>query len=164
MASAARAPAGLLMPFGLPNRRGRCRAAMGLAGVALRSGARSALASLWYVNDGSTAELSSTFYNNLVGKRQTRAVHARGTKLAMLRSDKFGHPAYWAPFLMVGAGFERAVNICATRFCRLLILIGLRRHGHAGLRHVSRAGGDGFSCTIASPPSARHARHIRTSR
>ncbi len=79
------------------------RAAMGLAGVALRSGARSALASLWYVNDESTAELSGTFYNNLVARRQTRANALREAQVAMIHSEKFGHPAYWAPFLMVGS-------------------------------------------------------------
>ncbi len=79
------------------------RAAMGLAGVALRSGARSALASLWYVNDESTAELSGAFYNNLVGRKQTRAGALREAQVSMIRSDKFGHPAYWAPFLMVGS-------------------------------------------------------------
>lgn len=93
----------LLMLSACQTAVGDDRAAMGLAGVALRSGARSALASLWYVNDESTAELSSTFYNNLVGKRQTRAGALREAQLAMLRSDKFGHPAYWAPFLMVGS-------------------------------------------------------------
>lgn len=37
------------------------RAALGLAGVAVRAGARSTLASLWYVSDEATAELMSQF-------------------------------------------------------------------------------------------------------
>lgn len=79
------------------------RSAMGLAGVALRSGARSALASLWYVNDESTAELSSSFYENLITKGQTRAGALRNAQITMLQAEKFAHPAYWAPFLMVGS-------------------------------------------------------------
>ena len=41
------------------------RAALGLAGVALRAGARSALATLWSVNDRATAELVAEFYAQL---------------------------------------------------------------------------------------------------
>ncbi|MBL8519892.1 MAG: CHAT domain-containing protein [Betaproteobacteria bacterium] len=93
----------LLMLSACQTAVGDDRAAMGLAGVALRSGARSALASLWYVNDESTAELSSTFYNNLVAQRQTRAGALRQAQVSMIRSEKFSHPAYWAPFLMVGS-------------------------------------------------------------
>ena len=44
------------------------RAALGLAGVALRAGARSALATLWSVNDRATAELVVDFYGNQIGR------------------------------------------------------------------------------------------------
>ena len=79
------------------------RSAMGLAGVALRSGARSALASLWFVNDESTAELSSRFYENLVAKKMTRAAALRDAQMAMIQDERYMHPAYWAPFLMIGS-------------------------------------------------------------
>ena len=42
------------------------RAALGLAGVAVRAGARSVLGSLWRVDDASTAELMKQFYQELV--------------------------------------------------------------------------------------------------
>ena len=76
---------------------------MGLAGVALRSGARSALASLWFVNDESTAELSARFYENLIAKKLTRAAALRVAQMAMIVDERFTHPAYWAPFLMIGS-------------------------------------------------------------
>ena len=41
------------------------RAALGLAGVAVKAGARSALASLWFINDESTALLVAEFYRQL---------------------------------------------------------------------------------------------------
>ena len=41
------------------------RAPLGLAGVAIRSGARSTLATLWPVNDESTAQLMAQFYTEI---------------------------------------------------------------------------------------------------
>ena len=42
------------------------RAALGLAGVAIKAGARSALATLWSVNDEATTVLISEFYRHLL--------------------------------------------------------------------------------------------------
>ena len=93
----------LLMLSACQTAAGDERSAMGLAGVALRSGARSALASLWFVNDESTAELSSRFYENLIAKKLTRAAALRNAQMAMIADERFAHPAYWAPFLMIGS-------------------------------------------------------------
>ena len=41
------------------------RAALGLAGVAIKAGARSAFATFWFVNDESSATLVSDFYTAL---------------------------------------------------------------------------------------------------
>ncbi len=41
------------------------RAALGLAGVALKAGARSALATLWYISDKAAGELVVDFYRGL---------------------------------------------------------------------------------------------------
>ena len=93
----------LLMLSACQTAAGDERSAMGLAGVALRSGARSALASLWFVNDESTAELSARFYENLIAKKLGRAAALRGAQMAMIADERFTHPAYWAPFLMIGS-------------------------------------------------------------
>ena len=93
----------LLMLSACQTAAGDERSAMGLAGVALRSGARSALASLWYVNDDSTAELSARFYENLISRHLTRASALREAQVAMIADVRYAHPAYWAPFLMIGS-------------------------------------------------------------
>ena len=77
------------------------RAALGLAGVAVKAGARSALASLWAVNDESTALLVGEFYRQLASGAG-KAAALRGAQLALLNDARYAHPAYWAPFLMIG--------------------------------------------------------------
>jgi CHAT domain-containing protein len=78
------------------------RAALGLAGIALKAGARSAVASLWYVSDQATGRLVVDFYRALqtAGQSKARALQAAQRKLAS--SQRYAHPAYWAPFLLIG--------------------------------------------------------------
>ena len=78
------------------------RAALGLAGVAVKAGARSALASLWSINDESTALLIAEFYRQLAQPSNDKADALRGAQLALLNDERYRHPAYWAPFLMIG--------------------------------------------------------------
>ena len=78
------------------------RAALGLAGVALGAGARSALASLWAVNDESTSALIQAFYAHLVRGGLTKAQALRQAQIDLSRDERFAHPAYWAPFLVIG--------------------------------------------------------------
>lgn len=78
------------------------RAALGLAGIAVKAGARSAVASLWSVNDVSAAELVTAFYRELAGGDTSRAEALRQAQLGQLRSARFRHPAYWAPFIVIG--------------------------------------------------------------
>jgi CHAT domain-containing protein len=60
------------------------RAAMGLAGVALKAGARSALATLWSVNDQAATELVSSFYQQLQGPGVTKAKALRLAQMSLL--------------------------------------------------------------------------------
>lgn len=76
-------------------------AALGLAGVALRAGARSALATLWPVNDEATAHLIDAFYTELARPEQTRAGALRTAQQKIRKTPRFAHPGYWAPFLMI---------------------------------------------------------------
>ncbi len=86
------------------------RAALGMAGVAIRSGASSTLASLWSVDDQSTAQLMTHFYQTLVKQlnqpeRITKAEVLRRAQLQLLQSppnSNYRHPYYWAPFVLVG--------------------------------------------------------------
>lgn len=78
------------------------RAALGLAGVAIKAGARSALASLWFVNDESTSQLISEFYRQLQDPALSKAKALQKSQLKLIAHPQFRHPAYWAPFLLIG--------------------------------------------------------------
>ncbi len=82
------------------------RATLGLAGLALRSGARSTLASLWAVSDNSTAQLMSEFYHQLAQQRVqpdiTKAQALRQAQLSLLKNPQYNHPYYWAAFVLIG--------------------------------------------------------------
>jgi CHAT domain-containing protein len=78
------------------------RAALGLAGVAVRAGARSTLATLWSVSDEATASLMSRFYRELASTTATKAEALRQAQLSLLTDPLSEHPIYWAPFVLVG--------------------------------------------------------------
>jgi CHAT domain-containing protein len=79
------------------------RAALGLAGIAVRAGARSALATLWSVNDEATAALVSAFYRNLEDPALSRAQALRQAQLEFVSTRALGHPAFWAPFVLINS-------------------------------------------------------------
>lgn len=79
------------------------RAALGIAGVALRSGARSTVASLWSVDDTATSVLMENFYKTLGSQKITKAEALRQAQLAVLKDKRFRrHPYAWAPFILMG--------------------------------------------------------------
>ncbi len=77
------------------------RAALGLAGVAIKAGARSALATLWYVSDVATSELVAEFYRQLRKPALSKAMALQRAQLMMLDDPVGRHPGYWAPFLLI---------------------------------------------------------------
>ncbi len=77
------------------------RAALGLAGVAIKAGARSALATLWYVSDVATSELVAEFYRQLRNPEVSKAMALQRAQLMMLEDPIGRHPGYWAPFLLI---------------------------------------------------------------
>jgi len=79
------------------------RAALGLAGIAVKAGARSAFATLWFVNDEASSMLVGDFYTNLhniSGISKAKALQQAQIKL--LSNPRYGHPCYWAPYLIIG--------------------------------------------------------------
>lgn len=97
-------PLELLVLSACQTAEGDKRATLGLAGLALRSGARSTLGSLWAVSDRSTSILMSNFYNSLIGQPDvSRAVALRKSQLALLKDPQYQHPYYWAAFVLVGS-------------------------------------------------------------
>ncbi|GAB1543410.1 hypothetical protein NUACC21_60840 [Scytonema sp. NUACC21] len=95
-------PIELLVLSACQTAKGDNRAALGLAGVAVRSGARSTLATLWSVQDKSTAQLISEFYRILTQKKVTKAEALRQAQVSLLHSSQYKHPYYWSPFVLVG--------------------------------------------------------------
>ncbi len=78
------------------------RATLGLAGISVRAGVRSTLASLWNLDDESSALLISQFYQELVGKKVTKAEALGKAQLNLLQNPRYQHPRYWAPYVLLG--------------------------------------------------------------
>jgi CHAT domain-containing protein len=95
-------PIELLVLSACQTATGDKRAALGMAGVAVRSGARSTLASLWSVSDRSTAFLMIEFYRELGKPEITKAEALRRAQVALLHQDDYTSPYYWAPFVLLG--------------------------------------------------------------
>ncbi|KAM3106837.1 CHAT domain-containing protein [Phormidesmis sp. 146-33] len=105
-----RSPIELLILSACQTATGDKRAALGLAGVAVRSGARSTIATLWSVQDNSTAILMAQLYEELRQPGMTIAEALRQAQLKVLRGSgepasrtpDYQQPFYWAPFVLVG--------------------------------------------------------------
>jgi len=96
-------PVELLVLSACQTASGDDRAALGLAGVAIKAGARSALASLWFVNDQSTSALISEFYHQLRESPSVSKARAlQAAQIKMLNDRRYRHPCYWAPYLIIG--------------------------------------------------------------
>lgn len=78
------------------------RAALGLAGMAVRAGARSTLATLWFIDDAATVPLMGEFYRQLNQSQVTKAQALRTAQLQLLQTREYRHPIYWAPYVLVG--------------------------------------------------------------
>jgi CHAT domain-containing protein/Tfp pilus assembly protein PilF len=81
--------------------RGDDRAALGLAGVAIQAGARSALATLWLVADEAAAVLMETFYQHLQDPGMSKARALQQAQLTLLKQSQYADPFFWAPFLLI---------------------------------------------------------------
>lgn len=81
------------------------RATLGLAGVAVRAGAQSTIATLWQVNDLSSALFMGQLYQQLNQPKITRAEALRHSQLSLLQNSQnptYQHPYYWAPYVLIG--------------------------------------------------------------
>ena len=101
---------------------GDSNAELGFAGLALRAGVKSAVASLWDVSDAGTLALMSEFYHH-IPQSATKAEALRQAQLNLLRgkteaidisrlpkafgavqsADVLSHPFYWAGFSLISS-------------------------------------------------------------
>jgi CHAT domain-containing protein len=78
-------------------------AALGIAGVAVRSGARSTIASLSNVPDKSTALMMSYLYEELGKPGVTKAEALRSAQRKILQDPEYKKPFYWSSFILLGS-------------------------------------------------------------
>jgi len=78
------------------------RAVLGLAGLAIKSGARSTMASLWPVKDQVAARLMVQFYQALRNPKTTKAEALRQAQLSLLKDESYNDPFFWSSFVLVG--------------------------------------------------------------
>ncbi|MBR8836425.1 MAG: CHAT domain-containing protein [Stigonema ocellatum SAG 48.90 = DSM 106950] len=100
-----RTPIELLILSACQTATGDKRAALGLAGVAVRSGARSTVATLWSVEDKSTAVIMGKLYQQLEQAKKTqinKAEALRQAQLSLMKDKTYHDPHFWAPFVLVG--------------------------------------------------------------
>lgn len=82
------------------------RGGLGLAGVAIRAGAESTVASLWNISDRSTSEFMQEFYRALQQPNVSQLQALRQTQLQFLTNSKYielgyNSPYHWAAFVSI---------------------------------------------------------------
>ncbi|MEM9006181.1 MAG: CHAT domain-containing protein [Cyanobacteria bacterium P01_F01_bin.86] len=78
------------------------RSVLGLAGLAVQSGANSAIASLWLQDSTGSSVLVDQFYQALANEGLSKADALQQAQIVLMESTAFSHPYYWAPFVLVG--------------------------------------------------------------
>ncbi len=77
------------------------RAALGLAGVAVKAGAKSALATLWQISDEATSDLIGRFYRELADGSSSKAKALQRAQQQLLADPRYEHPFFWSPFILI---------------------------------------------------------------
>jgi CHAT domain-containing protein len=78
------------------------RAALGLAGVAVKAGVKSVIATLWYVDDESTSLAIREYYRQLKIPGNTKAMALQKAQKKLINQPRYWHPLYWAPYVLIG--------------------------------------------------------------
>lgn len=93
-------PIDLLVLSACSTATGDKRAILGLAGIAVRAGARSTLSTLWEAQDTPNTQLMIRFYEELKQSGTTRAQALQKAQLALMKRYKAPH--LWATYVLVG--------------------------------------------------------------
>jgi CHAT domain-containing protein len=95
-------PLELLVLSACETAQGDDRAVLGLAGIAVRTGARSVLSTLWVAKDAPNTEFMVRFYEELSKPGMTKAQAVRQAQLALLKEYGYTTPHIWATYVLVG--------------------------------------------------------------
>ena len=82
--------------------KGDDRSPLGLSGVVVQTGVKSAIGSLWPVADKASTQFFSSFYKFYQKTGVTKAQALQQAQQNLLHSNEFSHPFYWASFVLVG--------------------------------------------------------------
>lgn len=93
-------PLELLVLSACSTATGDNRAILGLAGIAVRAGARSTLSTLWEAQDTPNTELMIQFYEQLKQPNISRAKALQNAQLSLL--EGYRAPYIWATYVLVG--------------------------------------------------------------
>ena len=96
-------PLELLVLSACETAQGDERAALGLSGVAIKAGARSAIGTLWKINDLAASRLIRDFYRQLQDPQASRAVALQRAQREMLNDLRFRHPGYWSAYILINS-------------------------------------------------------------
>ncbi|MGK7947116.1 MAG: CHAT domain-containing protein [Microcystaceae cyanobacterium] len=96
-------PIDLLVLSACETAQGDNRAVLGLAGLAVRSGASSTLSTLWIVQDESNTQLMKAFYQALSQPNMTKAKALHQAQVSLFESNiAYQDPHHWAAYILVG--------------------------------------------------------------
>jgi CHAT domain-containing protein/Flp pilus assembly protein TadD len=88
------------------NERSRGDELTGLTRAFLYAGAPSVVVSLWSVDSKSTEELMMEIYN-VLKNGVDKATALQEAQKVIMKKEKYRHPYYWAPFILVGKSVSR---------------------------------------------------------
>lgn len=78
------------------------RSPLGLSGVVVQTGVKSAIGTLWPVADEAAQQFFSDFYKFYQQPDTTKAQAMQKAQLGLIKNEKLNLPFYWAPFILVG--------------------------------------------------------------
>lgn len=95
-------PLELLVLSACETATGDDRALLGLAGVAIQSGAESTLATQWQVSDDSTVALMREFYQQLAQPNISKAQALQKAQQSLKNNPNTQNPFFWGAYILVG--------------------------------------------------------------
>lgn len=145
--AAMRLPASLAVLSSCESAGGRILSGEGVQGLSsafLSAGVPAVVATLWAVDDRSTAKLMEHLYEQLA-EGKTVAGALRSAQMALRESPGRNHPYFWAGFVLVGDGevrvhLDRRRNLLQNIILGILILAVLGLVARIGLAWSGRCG------------------------